>query len=95
MEQGDLDEYWTILETSVKLLTEAKQRMIAYKFCLLIESNLDDLGTEALILIKHLTLRHVSVKKCESYQNKLQQDLPGEGLSLYNPLIWSLQPHAK
>ena len=59
------------------------QRTIAYRFCLLVEGELDDLGKGALGLIQQLSLHHVSVKKCTSYQKKLQNKLPEEGFSPY------------
>ena len=67
--------------------------MIAYKFCLLVENELGDLSKGALNLIQQLTLHHVSVKKCVSYQKKLQNELPKEGFSHFSPLIWALQPN--
>ncbi|MCF6401735.1 hypothetical protein L3C95_02550 [Chitinophaga filiformis] len=93
MEQDHEKQYWEVFETKVRPLTERQQRIIAYKFCLLVENDLDDLGKGALKLLEQLTADHVSVQDCESYREQLQNKLPDEGTSPYSPLIWALMPH--
>jgi hypothetical protein len=93
MEQDEEKQYWEVFETKVRPLTERQQRIIAYKFCLLVAKDLDDLGTGALKLVEQLTSDHVSSQDCESYRKLLQDKLPDEGTSLYSPLIWALSPN--
>ncbi len=91
MEQAELDEYWAVFETLVKPLSEREQRKIAYRYCLLVENDLDDLGKTALKLVEELTTKHVSLRKCESLTKKLQNKL--QGTSPYSVLIWALVPN--
>lgn len=93
MEQNDSAQYWEIFHNKVKPLAERQQRVIAYKFCLLIEKDLDELGKGALKLVEQLTSDHISVEKYKSYQAQLQNKLPEENVSPYSPLIWALMPH--
>lgn len=93
MEQKEVDQYWEVFRTKVQPLAERKQRIIAYKFCLLMEKDLDDLGKNALKVIEQLTSDHVSLQKCKSYQEELQNRLPNEKVSPYSALIWALTPH--
>lgn len=93
MEQEGSDQYWEVFNTKVRPLDERKQRIIAYRFCLLAEEDLDDLGEDALKLVEQLSKRHVSPQKCVSCQRSLQRKLPEEGESPYSPLIWALTPH--
>lgn len=93
MEQMESNQYWEVFETKVRYLTERQQRIIAYKFCLLAENDLDDLAKRALRLVEQLTSGHVSLQDCESYREQLQNQLPDEGTSVYSPLIWALTPH--
>ncbi|WP_149696291.1 hypothetical protein [Chitinophaga sp. CF418] len=93
MEQRESNQYWEVFETKVRSLTERQQRIIAYKFCLLAEKDLDDLGKGALRLVEQLTSGHVSLQDCESYREQLQNRLPDEETSAYSPLIWALTPH--
>ncbi|ASZ10355.1 hypothetical protein KTO58_23925 [Chitinophaga pendula] len=85
-------EYWELFNTKVRPLTEKQQRMITYNFCLLTGNHLDELGKGALQLIKQLTTDHPPSPHYESYQKKLQQKLPNDGMSVYSPLIWALMP---
>lgn len=95
MEQKESNQYWEVFETKVRPLTERQQRIIAYKFCLLVEKNLDDLGKGALKLVEQLTSDHASLQKCQSYREQLQNKLPddNEEASPYSPLIWALTPY--
>lgn len=95
MEQEESEQYWEILKTKVQPLTERQQRIIAYKFCLLVEKDLDDLGKGALKLLEQLTSGQASLQECISYREKLQDKLPDNDTdtSPYSPLIWALMPH--
>jgi hypothetical protein len=93
MEQKELAQYWEIFQTEVRSLAERKQRIVAYKFCLLIGKDLDHLGKGALKLVEQLISDHVSLQACKSYQEQLQNKLPNENPSPYSPLIWALMPH--
>ncbi|PSL35385.1 hypothetical protein [Chitinophaga ginsengisoli] len=93
MEQKESKQYWEIFETKVRPLSERQQRIIAYKFCLLVEKDLDNLGKGVLKLVEQLTSDHVSLQDCTSYREQLQNKLPDEGTSPYSPLIWALTPH--
>ena len=96
MEQKDSEQqYWEVFETKVRPLVEKQQRMIAYKFCLLVEKDLDDLGKGALKLLEQLTSDLVSLQECIPYREQLQDKLPDddEDASPYSPLIWALMPH--
>ncbi|SFN74702.1 hypothetical protein SAMN05428949_3349 [Chitinophaga sp. YR627] len=86
-------QYWELFETKVRLLTERQQRIIAYQFCLLVETDLDDLGKGALMLVQQLTSDQFLSEECASYREQLQEKLPDEGTSLYSPLIWALMPN--
>lgn len=93
MEQKESEQYWEIFKTKVQPLAERKQRIIAYKFCLLVEKDLDDLGKGALKLVEQLTTDPISLQECKSYQEQLQNKLPIKNVSPYSPLIWALMPH--
>jgi len=93
MEQQESNQYWEVFKTKVRPLTERQQRIIAYKFCLLAEKDLDDQGKGALKLVEQLTSDHVSLQDCKSCREQLQNKLPEEGTSPYSPLIWALTPH--
>ncbi|UPK70260.1 hypothetical protein [Chitinophaga filiformis] len=95
MEQEESAQYWEIFKTKVRPLTESQQRVIAYKFCLLIENDLDDFGKGALTLLEQVTSARVSLQDCISYREQLQDKLPDDDTetSPYSPLIWALMPH--
>lgn len=95
MEQEESEQYWELFNTKVRPLTESQQRVIAYKFCLLAEKDLDDLGKGALNLLEQVTSGHVSLQDCISYREQLQDKLPDDDTetSPYSPLIWALMPH--
>lgn len=95
MEQEESEQYWETFNTRVLPLTERQQRIIAYKFCLLVEKDLDDLGKGALKLLEQLTSGQASLQECISYREQLQDKLPDDDTetSPYSPLIWALMPH--
>ncbi len=93
MDQKESEQYWEIFKTKVQPLAERKQRIIAYRFCLLVEKDLDDLGKGALKLVEQLASGHVPVQTCKAYQELLQNKLPEINASPYSPLIWALTPH--
>ena len=95
MEQEESEQYWETFNTKVLPLTERQQRIIAYKFCLLVEKDLDDLGKGALKLLEQLTSGQASLQECISYREQLQDKLPDNDTdtSPYSPLIWALMPH--
>lgn len=95
MEQEESEQYWETFNTKVLPLTERQQRIIAYKFCLLVGKDLDHLGKGALKLLEQLTSGQASLQECISYREQLQDKLPDDDTetSLYSPLIWALMPH--
>lgn len=95
MQQNEKDEYWNLFKTRVQQLTVFEQRKVAYGFSLLVKDYLDDEGLEALAILELLTRRKVSLKRCETMQNKFQAKLPGNNdSSPYSVLIWTLTPHS-
>jgi hypothetical protein len=94
LEQEQLDEYWGLMKSGVKPLDEKKQRKVVYMYCMLVKEGLDELGKDALKLVEQITIKHVSLKKCEAIQKKLQNRLSEEGDSPYSVLIWALQPNS-
>ena len=70
------DKFWNYFENNVKLLSEFDQRKVAFEFAQLARYKYDEVGLDALNIIKLLTIKTVAKNKINDLTNKLRLELP-------------------